>query len=64
MAEYTGMNFREVQNLYIDEFRLLFRDAFIYKLQQNEQGRNYLEECWILEQTEPDRETLKKFGKG
>ena len=43
----------------------LQRDAFIFNLQQTESGREYLEECWLLEQTEPDRKALRgKFGKG
>ena len=38
---------------------MLLRDAFIYKQSQTKEGREYLEECWILEQTEPDREALR-----
>jgi len=27
---------------------------------QTEEGREYLENCWRLEQTNPDRESLRK----
>jgi hypothetical protein len=33
-------------------------------LSKSEKGREYLEKCWVLEQTEPDRKALrKKAGK-
>ena len=58
------MNFLEIEDLPIDTYFLLMRDAFIYKQSQSEVGRDYLEKCWILEQTEPDRKALRqKFGK-
>lgn len=64
IADYTGLNFIEIQNLYIDEYKLLLREAYIYKLEQTEAGQEALETAWILEQTNPDRETLREtFGK-
>lgn len=58
------MNFYEIEDLPINTYFLLMRDAFIYKQSQSEAGRDYLEKCWILEQTEPDRKALRqKFGK-
>lgn len=40
------------------------RDAFIYKMNQTERGQEYLDNAWRMEQTKPDRETLrKKLGK-
>jgi len=65
ISEYSGLNFKELidLDLYIDEFRLLYRDAHIYRLNKTEQGRNYLKECWLLEQTNPDRESLRKHFK-
>jgi len=53
------LNFKDIQDLDFDEYKLLFRDAYIYKLQQSEQGREYLENCYILEQSEPDRQALR-----
>jgi len=46
------------------EYWSLLRDAVIYKYMQTEKGREYLDKCWILEQTKPDRKRLReKFGK-
>ncbi|MBO5023582.1 MAG: hypothetical protein J6D11_04675 [Clostridia bacterium] len=59
VSEYTGFNFAQIEELPIDVYYMLLRDAFIYKQSQTKEGREYLEECWILEQTEPDRETLR-----
>jgi len=45
--------------LNFDEYRLLLRDAYIFKLQQSKQGREYLQNAYILEQSEPDRKKLR-----
>lgn len=42
---------------------MLLKDAYIYKLNQTEQGRDYLERCWLFEQTKPDRNKLRAFIK-
>lgn len=40
------------------------RDAFIYRLSRTEEGREYLDNAWRMEQTAPDREGLRKqFGR-
>lgn len=44
-------------------YRILVRDAFIFKMRQTEEGREYLETAYTLKQTEPDRKQLReKFG--
>jgi len=43
----------------VDDYMALQRDAYIHKLIQTEEGREYLEKCWILEQTKPDRQKLR-----
>lgn len=49
----------------VDDFRALLRDAYIFRMDRTEAGREHLEKCWILEQTIPDRKRLRKrFGKG
>lgn len=64
MHDHTGLTFPEIEELPIDEYLLLRRDAYIFMLNQSEEGRKYLERCWILEQKEPDRKILReKFGK-
>jgi len=63
--DYARLNFLEIEQLPVDVYLGLRRDAFIYKLNKTEKGREYLENCWIMEQTSPDREKLKqRFGKG
>lgn len=62
--DYTGMLFQKIMKLPLSSFYGLLRDAFIYRANQHESGRDYLEQCWILEQTEPDREGMRrKSGK-
>ena len=60
ISDYTRLNFTEVLNLDCCLFKLYFRDAYIYKLKQTEEGREYLENCWILQQTQPDKEKLRQ----
>lgn len=65
VAEYTGLNFYEVWQMGYLLYLTLRRDAFISWLSGAEAGREYLDNAWRMEQTEPDREALrKKFGKG
>lgn len=61
MSDYTGLNFNEVIELDCITFKMLVRDAFIDRMSQTEDGRDYLEQCWILKQTEPDTAKLKKI---
>lgn len=64
VGDYAGLSFYELGRLPVDVFMGLLRDAYIYRLEQTEAGREYLESCWILEQTAPDRGRLReKFGK-
>lgn len=63
--EYTGLTFLQIDELdYIDylQYRL---DAFIDKLSRTEKGREYLDNAWRIEQTAPDRQTLRReYGGG
>lgn len=64
VAEYIRMNVFEVDELPIDVYFFFLRDAFIFNKNQTEEGRTYLENCWRMEQTKPDRGNLReKFGK-
>lgn len=63
VAEYTGLNFHEVQRLNYIEYLTYRRDAFIHWLNGSEKGQEYLRNAWRMEQTEPDRAKLRqKFG--
>ena len=64
VADYSGLNFVQIEDLPIDVYLLLLRDAFIYRQERTEKGREYLTNCWRLEQTKPDRHKLReRFGK-
>ena len=64
VAQYTGLNILQVEELDYLDYLIYRRDAFIYFMSQSEKGEEYLNNAWRLEQTEPDRESLrKKFGK-
>lgn len=63
-SDYSKLNFDELFDLDCISYRIIVRDAFVYKLKQSEEGREYLEECWLLKQTTPDRHKLRqKFNK-
>ena len=54
------MNFSDLIELDIITYRKLLRDAAIYNLEQSDEGKDYLEQCWILKQTKPDYKKLKE----
>ena len=64
VSQYTGLTVLEVEDLdYIDYLRYR-RDAFISRLSQTDKGLEYLDNAYRIEQTEPDRKSLRdKFGK-
>ena len=60
VADYSRLSFDECLELDCYTYRLLFKDAFIYDYKQSEDGRNYLEDCYLLQQTQPDRKALRE----
>lgn len=60
VADYTGLSFPEVRALDYVEYLTYRRDAFIHRLNQTEHGQEYLDNAWRMEQTEPDREALRR----
>ena len=64
VSEYTGLTFLQVSDLHYVTYLQWRRDAYIYFLEKTEEGREYLDNAWRMEQTEPDRPALrKKYGK-
>ena len=53
------MSIPDVLELDIVEYWQYYRDGYIHQLNQTEHGREYLEQCWLLEQTQPDRAALR-----
>lgn len=65
MAEYTGMSIYAVREMDYLHYLTMRRDAVIHKLNQTEKGREYLDNAWRMEQTEPDRAALRRrYKKG
>lgn len=65
VRDYTGYDFDRMQELSAFEFWFLLREASIFNRMQTPEGREHLEKCWSYEQTEPDRQALRKyFGRG
>ncbi len=64
MAQYANMALPDVCDLLLDDYMLLLRDAFIARKLQSADGREYLDNAWRLEQTEPDVDGLRRtFGR-
>ena len=63
VARYTRLNILEVEKLDYIEYLRYRRDAFIYFMSQTEKGEEYLDNAYRLEQTSPDKKTLREqFG--
>lgn len=61
---YTGLNMLQVEELDYIDYLIYRRDAFIWRMSQTEKGTEYLNNAYRLEQTEPDRKSLRdKFGR-
>ena len=53
----------EVEELDFIEYLQYRRDAFIYNMSRTEKGQEYLDNAYRLEQTDPDRKSLRdQFG--
>jgi len=64
VADYCNLSIFDVGAICYYDYRILLRDAVIHSLSQTKSGRDYLNNAWILTQTEPDRKALrKKFGR-
>lgn len=59
VMDYTGLSLLDIQEMDLDVYLFLMREGYIYDLSQTEEGREYLDNCWRVEQTKPDREGLR-----
>ena len=65
VIDYTRLNLFEIQDLDLDVYLFYMREAFIHNMNQTEKGREYLENCWRMQQSKPDRKKLReKYRKG
>ena len=60
VSEYTGLNFLEIAELDYLQYLVWLRDAFIDRMSRTEEGAEYLDNAWRMEQTKPDRGALRK----
>lgn len=60
VCKYTGYDFDRLDSMEVFEYWLLLRDAVIYNYMQTSEGLEYLENCWRMEQTSPDRKKLRE----
>lgn len=63
VAKWANISISDVGDLEYTAYLQYLRDAFIYQMNQTEEGRKYLDDAWLLEQTEPDREASRAFSK-
>lgn len=64
VSQWANIPIYEAEKLDILQYLQYRRDAFISRMNGTEAGRKYLDKAWMLEQTEPDRQTLRdRFGK-
>lgn len=53
VADYCRISLLDVEELPFWQFLVYRRDAFIYRMEQTEEGQDYLYNAWLLEQTKP-----------
>lgn len=60
VIDYLNINIFDVQEMSIDIYLYFMREAYIYRLEQTKEGREYLDNCWRMEQTKPDRAKIRE----
>ena len=61
LYDYTGINFNDLLDLDCYTYKKLLIDAFVYNMKHTEKGREWLEDAWILTQTDIDEKGLNKM---
>jgi hypothetical protein len=63
VADYCRISLFDVQQMDFIDYLMIRRDAFIYNHNQTEAGQEYLDNAYRLEQTAPDKASLRShFG--
>lgn len=60
ISEYLKIPVLEVDELDLVEYLFYLKEAVIYNCSQTEEGREYLRNAKRIEETEPDRQKLRK----
>lgn len=61
VAAYAGIGFGEALNLPCDLFLLMYKNQYVDRLMESEEGRQYLADCERLKQTKMDRKALRRL---
>jgi hypothetical protein len=61
ISKYTGLNFKEVENLPLSDYLLYSHDSWIDSWNYSKEGREFLKTLWRLKQTEADEKAIKEF---
>lgn len=64
VSDYTNLNFNEILELEIFEFRNYLHDAVIWNLSKSEKGREQLEKAYVIRKKDPDLTELRKISGG
>lgn len=65
ISKYCGISIFQVEELDLVEFLFYYKEAVIYNCMQTEDGIEYLQNAYRLQQTEPDRKKLReKYASG
>lgn len=60
VIDYLNISIFDIQEMPIDLYMYFMREAYIHELSQTKEGKEYLENCWRMEQTEPDRKKIRE----
>lgn len=60
VIDYLNISIFDVQEMSLDIYLYFMREAYIYRLEQTKEGREYLDNCWRMEQTKPDRAKIRE----
>ncbi|MDE6182387.1 MAG: hypothetical protein K2F59_04205 [Eubacteriales bacterium] len=61
MSDYTSFNFNQCLELDCVTYKILLREAYISKLEETEEGMEFLNSCYTSNQKLPDVEKLKNL---
>lgn len=61
VSDYTRLDFCQIQNLGIFTFWGWLHDAIVWNCNKSDEGKDYLEMCWCMSQTEPDEDAWEQF---
>mgnify|MGYP004681858977 FL=1 len=60
VIDYLNISIFDIQDMPIDLYLFFMREAFLTKMMETKEGRDYLADCWRFEQTKPDRQKIRE----